>query len=388
MSKSIASGDLSRRPLATPRRSHNVHLLLAPPLGFRVPAPAASRCRDSRARAACSTSKSPCSAPMPRASSSRRAIATLTVVVPWLPRDLSEARARRSAALAHLRSDRAEQAIASSSRGTTRPWRCRGRGSFEPVAVVYDCMDELSLFRGAPRRDGRARARAHHARRCGVHRRHEPLRSEARAAARTCTAFRAASTPRTSARRARLSTDPADQADIPHLRLGFAGVIDERMDSSSSPRSPTRAPEWHLVLVGPVVKIDPAQLPQRRQHPLPRRQAVRGASRLPRRLGRRAAAVRAQRVDALHQPDQDAGISRRRAAGGVDADSRCRRSVRHRRARAHRTHARRTSSRRSRRSSCSSERRARQVAQARRWISLDDVVGPDARADERSHRAA
>ena len=55
--------------------------------------------------------------------------------------------------------------------------------------------------------------------------------------------------------------DPADQADIPHPRLGFFGVIDERMDSSSSAERRLR-PDWQFVMLGPVVKIDPADLPR------------------------------------------------------------------------------------------------------------------------------
>ena len=41
-------------------------------------------------------------------------------------------------------------------------------------------------------------------------------------------------------------------------RLGFYGVIDERFDSNCSARWRTRVREWQIVLVGPVVKIDPA----------------------------------------------------------------------------------------------------------------------------------
>ena len=43
--------------------------------------------------------------------------------------------------------------------------------------------------------------------------------------------------------------------------MGFYGVVDERMDLGSWPQSPTPVP-WSLVIVGPVVKIDPADLPQ------------------------------------------------------------------------------------------------------------------------------
>jgi UDP-galactopyranose mutase len=58
-------------------------------------------------------------------------------------------------------------------------------------------------------------------------------------------------------------TEPADQAGLPHPRLGFYGVIDERMDLGLLEALALRHPEWQIVLVGPVVKIDPAKLPRR-----------------------------------------------------------------------------------------------------------------------------
>jgi UDP-galactopyranose mutase len=56
--------------------------------------------------------------------------------------------------------------------------------------------------------------------------------------------------------------DPDDLARIPHPRLGFFGVIDERMDLDLLAAVAAQRPEWHFVLLGPVVKIDPAVLPR------------------------------------------------------------------------------------------------------------------------------
>jgi glycosyltransferase involved in cell wall biosynthesis len=53
------------------------------------------------------------------------------------------------------------------------------------------------------------------------------------------------------------------QADIPHPRLGFYGVIDERFDGALTAALADAHPEWQVVLVGPVLKIDPATLPRR-----------------------------------------------------------------------------------------------------------------------------
>ncbi|CAO4154249.1 glycosyltransferase family 1 protein [Methylorubrum extorquens] len=66
-------------------------------------------------------------------------------------------------------------------------------------------------------------------------------------------------------RAARLSdrSDPPDQAVIPRPRLGFFGVIDERLDRDLLAAVADLRPDWHFVMIGPVVKIDPASLPQR-----------------------------------------------------------------------------------------------------------------------------
>ncbi len=58
--------------------------------------------------------------------------------------------------------------------------------------------------------------------------------------------------------------DPPDQANLPRPRLGFFGVIDERMDLDFVRAVATLRPDWHLVMLGPVAKIDPTQLPQQR----------------------------------------------------------------------------------------------------------------------------
>jgi len=56
-----------------------------------------------------------------------------------------------------------------------------------------------------------------------------------------------------------ITQDPADQANIPHPRLGFYGVIDA---DGSRTLSGIALPDWHLVIIGPVAKIDPAVLPR------------------------------------------------------------------------------------------------------------------------------
>jgi glycosyltransferase involved in cell wall biosynthesis len=57
--------------------------------------------------------------------------------------------------------------------------------------------------------------------------------------------------------------EPADQKDIPGPRLGFYGVIDERINIDLLQKIAEMRPDWHFILVGPIVKIDPASLPCR-----------------------------------------------------------------------------------------------------------------------------
>lgn len=137
-----------------------------------------------------------------------------------------------------------------------------------PLAVVYDCMDELSLFLGAPpelvarenellaRADlvftgGRSLYRAKRHRHRDIH----CLPSSVDAAH-----FGRARAGRPAGVR---ETEPADQAGIPHPRLGFFGVIDERLDLGIVAALADAHPEWQIVMLGPVVKIDPAVLPRR-----------------------------------------------------------------------------------------------------------------------------
>jgi len=132
----------------------------------------------------------------------------------------------------------------------------------EPLAVVYDCMDELSAFRGAPpallqrevellqRADvvftgGQSLYEAKKDRHPNVH------------------AFPSSVDVAHFATARRPLPEPADQASIPHPRLGFFGVVDERMDLELLAAVADARPDWQLVILGPVVKIDPASLPRR-----------------------------------------------------------------------------------------------------------------------------
>jgi hypothetical protein len=56
--------------------------------------------------------------------------------------------------------------------------------------------------------------------------------------------------------------DPSDQRDLPKPRVGFFGVIDERMDLDLVRSTAAAMPETQFVMLGPVVKINPHDLPR------------------------------------------------------------------------------------------------------------------------------
>ena len=132
----------------------------------------------------------------------------------------------------------------------------------EAICTVYDCMDELANFKFAPPEltilerelmgladvvftGGYSLWEAKRDRHANI----QPFPS---------------SVDRAHFAKARVSREePADQAALPWPRLGFYGVIDERMDLDLLAALADARPSWSVVMVGPVVKIDPADLPRR-----------------------------------------------------------------------------------------------------------------------------
>ncbi|QIB52112.1 glycosyltransferase family 1 protein [Pseudomonas sp. OIL-1] len=131
-----------------------------------------------------------------------------------------------------------------------------------PRLTIYDCMDELSAFRGAPlemiQREQELLRRADLVFTGGY-----SLWEAKRDFHSNVHAFPSSVDIAHFSSARHIQTEPFDQADIPRPRLGFYGVIDERLDIDLVEKIADLRPEWHIVLVGPVVKIDPASLPQR-----------------------------------------------------------------------------------------------------------------------------
>lgn len=132
----------------------------------------------------------------------------------------------------------------------------------DPLIVVYDCMDEPTAFRSAGSSASRheaelflladavftsgyglyeAKRRLHH----NIH----PIPSGV-----DLEHFR---------RARREIEEPVDQARIGRPRLGFSGVINERLDGGLLAAIAEERPDWQIVMIGPVVEIDPVELPRR-----------------------------------------------------------------------------------------------------------------------------
>jgi glycosyltransferase involved in cell wall biosynthesis len=56
--------------------------------------------------------------------------------------------------------------------------------------------------------------------------------------------------------------EPPELEGIAHPRIGYFGVIDERFDAELLAEVATLRPDYQFVVIGPVVKIDPAVLPR------------------------------------------------------------------------------------------------------------------------------
>lgn len=131
----------------------------------------------------------------------------------------------------------------------------------DAAAVVYDCMDELSSFRFAPPAlralEGRLMEAADLVTAGGW-----SLWEARRGDHANIHAFPSSvETGHFAAARGALPA-PADQACLPGPRLGWYGVIDERLDLGLIAALAAARPDWSIVMIGPVVKIDPASLPR------------------------------------------------------------------------------------------------------------------------------
>ncbi len=189
-----------------------------------------------------------------------RAADGLTIVTPHLRRDTSPAAAvavQRHLLDGLISGERIERFVLWYYTPMALPFTRH----LEPEAIVFDCMDELSAFAHAPREllaledellrrasvvftGGHSLYDAKRERHPNVH------------------VFPSSVDVAHFARAREHRQEPDDQRPIGRPRIGFFGVIDERMDLPLLAGVAAARPDWHIVLIGPVVKIDPATLPR------------------------------------------------------------------------------------------------------------------------------
>ena len=184
----------------------------------------------------------------------------LTVVVPHLPDGLDEEAV--DAVLRKLVNALfAEHAVSDYVLWYYTPMAIAWTNHLEPLGVVYDCMDELSAFKDAPKRMKQQEAELFD-RANLVFTGGQTLYEAKRDQHPHVYAFPSSIDAAHFARARENREDPVDQATIPSPRLGFFGVIDERLDIELLAGLSKARPDWHLVMIGPVAKIDPASLPR------------------------------------------------------------------------------------------------------------------------------
>lgn len=185
---------------------------------------------------------------------------TLTVVVPHLVHGIShdDVIQQQREAIDRLL---AQQTIRDFVAWYYTPMALAFSDHLTPRLTIYDCMDELSAFLGAPqslleqeknllnRADlvftgGKSLYEAKKRRHSNVfafpssidYQHFEPARH--------------------------ILPVPADMQHIQGPRIGFCGVIDERMNVNLLAAVAHQRADWQFILLGPTVKIDPATLPQ------------------------------------------------------------------------------------------------------------------------------
>jgi UDP-galactopyranose mutase len=182
------------------------------------------------------------------------------VCVPHLPPDLSE---EESFAVQRELLDEvlSEKRIRNYALWYYTPTALNFTRHLRPRAIVYDCMDELSAFRGAPPglrhseaelfkvadlvfTGGRSLYESKKHKHPHVH------------------AFPSSIDPAHFLQARTIRTEPADQGKLSHPRIGYAGVIDERLDVDLLGEIAKLRPDWQFVMIGPIVKISDADLPK------------------------------------------------------------------------------------------------------------------------------
>jgi UDP-galactopyranose mutase len=132
---------------------------------------------------------------------------------------------------------------------------------WQPLGIVYDCMDQLAAFKNAPpellERERELFTKADIVFTGGY-----SLYEEKKARHGNVHPFPSSVDVQHFAQARAPQDDPEDQKSLRHPRLGFYGVIDERMDLNLLAGAAAARPDWSFVLLGPILKVDSESLPR------------------------------------------------------------------------------------------------------------------------------
>src|SRR5690606_34419841 len=132
---------------------------------------------------------------------------------------------------------------------------------YKPKLIIYDCMDELSAFKFAPKEliglEKKLISRADLVF-TGGHSLYEAKKLQHQ----NIFPFPSSIEKKHFAKAKIQKIQPQDQAYIRGPKLGFFGVIDERFDIDLIREIAHARPDWQIILIGPVVKISESILPR------------------------------------------------------------------------------------------------------------------------------
>ncbi|MEO6695450.1 MAG: glycosyltransferase [Ignavibacteria bacterium] len=133
--------------------------------------------------------------------------------------------------------------------------------NLNPEIIIYDCMDELANFRFAPT-ELKELEEALINRSDLVFTGGESLFNKKKHLHSRVYCFPSSIDKKHFNTAQNFIEDPPDQEKIPHPRLGYFGVLDERIDTTLIRQMAIKRKDWHFIFLGPITKISPESLPK------------------------------------------------------------------------------------------------------------------------------
>jgi glycosyltransferase involved in cell wall biosynthesis len=182
------------------------------------------------------------------------------VVIPYVPSDIDPS--KLEAALIDLVDELiCEEELIDYSIWYYTPMALGFTRHLEPRATIFDCMDELALFRGAPAKlialEAELMKRADVVFTGG-----QSLYEAKKSLHPNIHPFPSSIDYNHFVQARHKLVEPSEQVHIPHPRIGFYGVIDERFNCKLLSEIAELKPNYHFIIIGPVVKIDSRTLPR------------------------------------------------------------------------------------------------------------------------------